>query len=220
MKTWKLEFAVVALVLGAVVVVTRGGMLEAVGACAVLAAFAHAQVTERMREKQAAKTKPDVHCYRWSLRYFMAKELLWCSYFVAHKSWSALVGVGVFLLYPLWRRWWRARKPVGPTRWLIGQPAIVIINGRNLEMMPRTDIAMDTPWSAGIVLRLDRSGCEFIAALSRQKGEFACMFNLGAGLKRAGRAVPIRLQFFDDPQQRGVRFATFQVQGIGELQHV
>ncbi len=108
MKTWMAEIAVVWLVLIGVVWLTRGGLLEAVGALAVLAAFAHTQVTERMREKQAAKVKPDVHCYRWSLRYFMAKELLWCSYFVAHKSWSALVGVGVFLAYPIWRSWWRS----------------------------------------------------------------------------------------------------------------
>jgi hypothetical protein len=112
LKTWIAEFTVVWLVLIGVVAVTRGGLLEALGSLAVLAAFAHAQVAERMRELEALKAKPDVHCHRWLTRYFLAKELLWCAYFVAHRSWAALAGVGVFLLYPLWREWWRARHPL------------------------------------------------------------------------------------------------------------
>lgn len=111
-RTWVFEITVVWIALIGVVWVTRGGLIEAVGALAVLAAFAHAQVAERMREREALKSKPDVHCHRWSTRYFMAKELLWLSYFIAHRSWSALVGVGVFLAYPLWRKWWRARHPI------------------------------------------------------------------------------------------------------------
>jgi hypothetical protein len=111
MRTWMLELGVVAAILAAVCATTRGGAIEAVGALAVIAAFAHAQVAERMREKEAARAVPDVHCHGWLTRYFFVKELLWLSYFIAHRSWSALVGVGVFLLYPLWRKWWRARRP-------------------------------------------------------------------------------------------------------------
>jgi hypothetical protein len=114
MRTWVFEIAFVWIVLIGVVYLTRGGLLEAVGALAVLAAFAHAQVAERMREREALKSKPDVHCHRWSTRYFFLKELLWLSYFIAHRSWSALVGVGVFLAYPVWRKWWRGRYPLRP----------------------------------------------------------------------------------------------------------
>jgi hypothetical protein len=109
-KTWVWELAFVWVVLIGVAYVTQAGPVEAVGAMAVLATFAHAQVAERMSEKEALKAKPDVHCHRWSTRYFFAKELLWLSYFIAHRSWSALVGVGVFLAYPFWRSWWRARR--------------------------------------------------------------------------------------------------------------
>lgn len=127
-KTWMAELFVVWLVLIGVVWLTRGGPIEAVGALAVLAAFAHAQVAERMREREAAKAKPDVHCHRWLTRYFLVKELLWCSYFVAHRSWAALAGVGVFLAYPIWRAWWRGRCAVvycncgrRLDRWLAGE---------------------------------------------------------------------------------------------------
>lgn len=112
MKTWKLEMLLVALVLLGVVIATRGGWLEALGAVAVLAAFGNAQVAWRMAESEATKLKPDVECHKWSGRYLFTKELLWLAYFVAHKSWAALVGVGVFLLYPLWRRWYRKRNPL------------------------------------------------------------------------------------------------------------
>lgn len=219
MKTWKLELAVVAMVLGTVVVVTRGGLLEAVGALAVLAAFAHAQVTERMREKQAAKTKPDVHCHRWSLRYFMAKELLWLSYFIAHRSWSALVGVAVFLLYPLWRRWWRARRPMALKRVMLGPTSLVYVNGRQLELIPGSDIVVGKPWSAGLAFRLDRSGCEFLATVSRAQADTNFFFRMGPD-HMTGHARPKRLQFWDDPKQPDVRFASFHVQGTDELQHV
>ena len=61
-------------------------------------------------EREAARAHPEVACWRWSLRYYVAKELLWLAYFVAHRSWSALVGVVVFLAYPAWRRLWRSRR--------------------------------------------------------------------------------------------------------------
>jgi hypothetical protein len=218
-KTWMVELAVVWLVLIGVVALTHGGLIEAVGALAVLAAFAHAQVAERMREREALKSKPDVHCHRWSLRYFMAKELLWLSYFVAHRSWSALVGVGVFLVYPLWRKWWRKRYPIAPKRVVFGQPSRVYINGRELDLMPGADILVAKPWRAGLVLRLDRYGCEFVAAQSRNRADMNIAFMLGGGLL-TGYAQPHRLQFFDDAKQPTVRFARFNIMGIGELSEV
>ena len=53
--------------------------------------------------------------HRWAGRYFLGKELLWCVYFIAHGSWSALAGVGLFLAYPFWRRLWRRWHPIAAT---------------------------------------------------------------------------------------------------------
>lgn len=220
MKTWQYELAAVALVLGLVVATSRGGWAEVLGALAVLAAFAHAQVSERMAEKQAAKATPDVVCHRWSLRYFVAKELLWLAYFVAHRSWSAIVGVVVFLAYPLWRKWWRTRRSPAARqpRWLFAHQSKVIIQGRSFDMMPKSDICLDNPWSAGLVLRLERGGCEFIAALSRSHCDVAIAFE--GAIQMAGTAKVARLQFHDDASQRHVRFATLVVAGLGGLHRV
>lgn len=62
----------------------------------------------------AARTTLDhyVECY-WKLKwYLVGKEILWLVTFVLLKAWPALVGVGLFLLYPVWRHFYRARiKP-------------------------------------------------------------------------------------------------------------
>jgi hypothetical protein len=108
-KTWTIELAVVSAALAVVFRISGGGSVELLGSLAVLAGFAHAQVSDRMAEREARRVNPDVHCWRWSRRYFVLKELLWLAYFVAHRSWAALAGVGIFLLYPAWRSWYRGR---------------------------------------------------------------------------------------------------------------
>lgn len=126
MPTWALELLAVALVLGPVWALT-GGWLELLGAVAVLLTFAHAQVADRLAEhaavtdafaRQMVGARSLTSCWRWSRRYFMAKEALWFAYFAAHGSWSALAGVVLFLLYPLWRtayrRFWPLRRHVAP----------------------------------------------------------------------------------------------------------
>lgn len=127
MKTWQAELLVVLMVLSLTVIYTGGAWVEWLGAAAVLAGFAHAQVSDRLAEgaklneaiaRQAEKWEwaaaeartHNVHCWRWSLRYFVTKEALWLVYFVAHRSWSALAGVAVFLAYPVWRRWYRRAR--------------------------------------------------------------------------------------------------------------
>lgn len=100
--------AVVAAVLLTVVLITRGGWLELLGAGAVLLSFAHAQVADRLAELEGKREAPQVHCYKWATRYLVGKEMLWLVYFVLHHSWSALAGVGLFLAYPVWRKWWRS----------------------------------------------------------------------------------------------------------------
>ncbi len=108
MKTWHFELLAVAVVLTVVVLFTHGGTLEFVGAGAVLLSFAHAQVADRLAEQEAIREVVTVTCHRWATRYLVGKETLWLVYFIAHRSWSALAGVVLFLVYPVWRRYWRS----------------------------------------------------------------------------------------------------------------
>lgn len=107
--TWMVEMGVVASVLVAVALATGGGWIELLGAVAVVLTFGHAQVADRLADQHRyVKTEGvSAPCFRWATRYLVGKEVLWLVYFVAHRSWSALAGVGLFLAYPMWRRWWR-----------------------------------------------------------------------------------------------------------------
>lgn len=116
MKTWKAEVLVAAAVLAAAALAGGARAIDALSALAVLATFCHVQVAERLRENHVAAHSPReianiVHCHHWLTRYLVAKELLWVAFFVATRSWPALAGCGLFLLYPVWRRWWRNRHP-------------------------------------------------------------------------------------------------------------
>ena len=84
--------------------------LEIVSALAVLLTFGHAQISSRLSEQQSIIEKPTVECYRKLLYYYVGKEALWFIYFLSSKSYSALVGVFVFLLYPLWRKFYLTVK--------------------------------------------------------------------------------------------------------------
>ena len=106
MRTWQVELAVVALVLSAVALVSPG-WTSWIGAAAVTLSFAHAQVADRLQEKEAARPVPEVDCHRWLIRYLVSKEVLWAVYFISNRSWPALAGVVLFVAYPFWRRWWR-----------------------------------------------------------------------------------------------------------------
>lgn len=112
MKTWHFELVFVATVLAMVVIASGAAPVEWLGAAAVTLTFAHAQVADRLAERDAAREKPSVECHRWATRYLVTKESLWLVYFVLHHSWSALAGVGLFLAFPVWRRWWRKQKPL------------------------------------------------------------------------------------------------------------
>jgi hypothetical protein len=107
-KTWQIEAAVVALVLFSVVLVSGSQVKEWIGALAVLFTFMHAQVADRMAEKQAAMPEPSVDCYPFSTRYYVVKEFLWIVYFVMSQTWTALAGGIIFLIYPLWRKYRRS----------------------------------------------------------------------------------------------------------------
>jgi len=112
LRTWHFELIVVCGALVAVNLSAKAKPIEWIGALAVLLSFGHASVCDRMAERQAQMSKPDVDCHKWSLRYFVGKEVLWVIYFFLHHSYSALVGCGVFLLHPIWRHWYRRRRPL------------------------------------------------------------------------------------------------------------
>lgn len=111
-RTWHAENLVVAAVLLSVWALTGFKLVELLGAAAVLCGFCHASIAERMRECEAARAVPDVECHRLSTWFFLAKEAGWFAYFAIMGAWSALVGCGVFLAYPLWRKWWRRIHPL------------------------------------------------------------------------------------------------------------
>jgi hypothetical protein len=107
-KTWKIEMAVVAAILLIVNIFTsRLFTIEIISAVAVLLTFCHAQISSRLTEQQSLIDKPTVDCYRKLFYYHIGKEICWLLYFLLNHSYSALVGVFVFLLYPLWRKYYK-----------------------------------------------------------------------------------------------------------------
>lgn len=86
--------------------------IEILAAIAVILTFGHAQIADRLAEKEAQKDIPEVDCYRKMWYYFVGKEMFWFLYFFMNHSYSALVGVFVFLAYPVWRSIYRKKiKP-------------------------------------------------------------------------------------------------------------
>jgi hypothetical protein len=115
MKTWMIESLVVAAILVAVNIFThRIFTIEILASIAVLLSFGYASIGDRLLEQEAARTIPQVECYRKMNYYFMGKEFFWFLYFFLNHSYSALVGVIVFLAYPVWRSVYRKHiKPYG-----------------------------------------------------------------------------------------------------------
>lgn len=110
MKTWHVEMLVVAVILLVVnLIAQRLFTVEILGAVAVILTFGHAQIADRMAEQESLRDKPAVDCYKKLWYYFVGKELFWCLYFLLNHSYSALVGVLVFLAYPVWRGIYRRK---------------------------------------------------------------------------------------------------------------
>lgn len=110
MKTWKVELLVVSLLL-LIINIIRDNLftVELLAAFAVILSFGHAQIADRLAEKEGQKETPDVSCYKKLRFYFIGKELFWCLYFFLNHSYSALVGVFIFLAYPFWRKLYRTK---------------------------------------------------------------------------------------------------------------
>lgn len=107
-KTWHLEMLFVAgALLLANMIAGRPNPIELLGAVAVFLSFGHAQIADRLAEKEGQKEKPEVDCYKKLWYYFIGKELFWLAYFLMNHSYSALAGVFIFLAYPAWRKYYR-----------------------------------------------------------------------------------------------------------------
>lgn len=108
-------FVVAGILFGALLVFQRLTPKEVIGAVAVLLTFGHAQIGTRLAEAEGARSAPQVACHHKLAWYFSGREICWAVYFVWGHAYSAIVGVGVFLLYPLWRRIYRRHYPMGRT---------------------------------------------------------------------------------------------------------
>jgi hypothetical protein len=111
-KTWKLELAVVVIVLGVTTWVSGVTAQNVIALLAICLTFCHVQIADRMREADEARSDPAVRCRNWLNRYFVAKETLWVAFFLVSGSYTAIVGSALFLLYPFWRRTYRRIKPL------------------------------------------------------------------------------------------------------------
>lgn len=83
--------------------------IEVLAAIAVVLTFGHAQIADRLAEQESLRSVPQVDCYRKMRYYFLGKEVLWLLYFFLNHSYSALVGVFIFLAYPVWRSLYRGK---------------------------------------------------------------------------------------------------------------
>lgn len=108
MKTWKIEILLLISILILVNDLTNHlGLTDIIAAIAVLLSFGHVQISDRLSEQQDQLQKPTVHCYRQMMYYFIGKEICWLAFFCLTESYSALVGVIFFLLYPFYRKAYR-----------------------------------------------------------------------------------------------------------------
>lgn len=113
MKTWKIEVVVVGIILLIVnVLANKLFTIEMLAAIAVLLSFCHVQVSDRLAEQEGLRLVPQVSCYKRLLYYQVGKEIFWLLYFFLNHSYSALVGVFVFLAYPFWRKFYRKLNPL------------------------------------------------------------------------------------------------------------
>lgn len=113
-KTWQIEMFTVASILFAVFALTSKSYIELFGVFGVILSFGHTQISDRLQEEEEVRNKANektVECHKKLIWYFAGKEISWFCYFVFTKSYPALIGVVLFLLYPFWRKYWRVISP-------------------------------------------------------------------------------------------------------------
>jgi len=117
-RTYHIEEGLVLFLLIMVGIFAGKGLLEWIGVLAVFFTFKHTIISERLQEAEAERAIKDglhtvtVECYPKLGQNFLIKECLWFVYFIFLGAWSALAGVGIFLLYPVWRKQYRKHRPL------------------------------------------------------------------------------------------------------------
>ena len=108
----KESLVVLAVLIAPFFITKHVSLAEIIAAIAVFFTFQHAAIADRMQERQAAMTVPDVECHWKSIYYFCAKEALWVTFFIMSHSWSAVAGAVIFFCYPFWRKFYRKCVPL------------------------------------------------------------------------------------------------------------
>jgi phosphatidylglycerophosphate synthase len=117
-RTYHFEEGLVLVVLVLVGLFAGKSPIEWIGVLAVFFTFKHTVIAERLQEAEAERAEKEglesvtVECYPKLGRDFLIKECLWFVYFILLGAWSALAGVVIFLLYPVWRKYYRKHKPL------------------------------------------------------------------------------------------------------------
>ena len=113
MRTWHYELIVVSLVLTIICFCEANNIINWLTTAAIIFTFQHAQIGDRLQERQGIMDKPTVQCY-WKLSYlFGIKEVLWIVCFILMRNYAAIVGSVMFAMYPIWRKYYRAHiKPL------------------------------------------------------------------------------------------------------------
>lgn len=109
--TWVWERSAAAVVLFSVAGLTNPTPIGFITALAVLLTFAHVQIADRLQEAQATAEHPSVECHRKLMPTLVAKEISWCAVWVLTGLWPAMAGSALFLVYPIWRKWYRRMQP-------------------------------------------------------------------------------------------------------------
>ncbi|MBT7914342.1 hypothetical protein HN588_10580 [Candidatus Bathyarchaeota archaeon] len=114
--TWEWEAGVVGLYLLGITISTtnwadsRIAAGQVASALAVFFTFMHVKVASRLEEAQEKGVEngvaPTVECYKKLTHYLIGKELLWFCAFICLEAWAALAGIPIFLLYPMWRKFY------------------------------------------------------------------------------------------------------------------
>ncbi len=112
-KTWHYELAVISLVLCATTFILSNNLVNWITTAAIILTFQHAQIGDRLQERQKVLDKPTVECF-WKLNWlFGGKEVLWITAFVLMGNYAAIIGSVMFSLYPIWRKYYRSKiKPL------------------------------------------------------------------------------------------------------------
>ncbi len=115
-KTYVVEMTVAGVYLMVISAIVMGDDVrqnvgQVLSTVAVLLSFGHMTVSSRLEEAQDRSDVKTVDCYKKLTAYLVSKEVAWVAAFIFLEAWTALAGVPLFLLYPVWRRWYRARVP-------------------------------------------------------------------------------------------------------------